>query len=466
MGESDMRRKLQALALGTAAALLAASGCGCAPQAGEQPAASAGQSVTLTVAGPWEELPALEKLSARFSRENPGCRVVYEYVQNYYDALETRLAQPNSGVDLFVTTNLQNGSPLQPYALELNARSDALDLSGAFGGLIQNFTCATEDKGAAPQLYAVPLGAEVRGLYVNKTLLAKFGIPVPRNREELLDACGVLAQAGYVPFQGNPGNFGQLLMYPCVCNSIANAKDYQAVYRRVNSREAGVSELFRSQMEFVYTLAEKGYYNYKYIEKTYGYFSDGGNERIARNFLNIAGENGSYRKVDDVGIAAFMPGPMSLDTSISRMKDDYHSGIDYTFILAPTGDEGGYAYLSPADGIAVSKSSPQIEWALRYLNFLFTPANNKQFAEDDHLIPNTADALDQISQKFAVPQDRISQVGSVTFDYPFYSVIRDTLIEISKANNPKYMIDGGNGTYTMHSLDEYMQKMEDRFQQK
>ena len=96
------------------------------------------------------------------------------------------------------------------------------------------------------------------------------------------------------------------------------------------------------------------------------------------------------------------------------------------------------------------------------MNYLFTPENNKLFAEEDHITPNTADAFDQIKEKFDVSEDHISQLGSVTFNYSFYDNINDTLTEISKANNPKYMIDNGDGTYAMYPLDYYMENLENR----
>ena len=434
---------------------------GCGSSAGADASAP---EVTLTIAGPWEESPAFEAVSAAFTKAYPNCKVVYEYVQNYYDALGTRLAAPDAGVDLFITKNIQADSAFLPYALELLSQKDKLDLSGTFDGLRQNFTLSGTSS-AEKQLYAVPLGAEIRGLYVNKTLLSSLGLAVPTNRAELLAACGKLKQAGYVPFQGNPGNFGQWLLYPSICNSIANAPDYAAVYAQINAREAGVSERFRDQMQFLYTLVENGYYNYKYVETEYGLFTDGGTDIAARGFLNITGEAGSEQKKDDVGTVAFMPGTMSLDNTIAKMKDDYHSGIDYAFILAPVGDEGGCAYMSPADGIAVNKNSANADWALKYMDFLFRPENNKLFAEKHNITPNTADAFAQIKQKFNIPEDRISQVGSVTFDYGFYNIIAESLTEVSKANNPKYMAEN-NGTYTMYPFEHYMENLEARFQQK
>jgi len=441
--------------------------CGCAQDAQKKPAASSDKEQTvITIAGPWEESSAIEALSADFTKANPNCRVEYEYVQNYYDSLEKRLAQSDSGIDLFVTTNLQSKSPLKPYALELFSQKDKLDLSGTFEGLIQNFTYMDTDKTAAAQIYAVPFGAEIRGLYVNKTLLSSLGIAVPENRTQLLNACEKLKQAGYTPFQGNPGSFGQWLMYPYICNMIANSADYSKIYARINSREAGISEFFREPMQFVYDIVAKDYYNYKAVENKYGFFTDGGIDVSARAFLNITGTDGNYKKTDDTGVVAFMPGPMSMDNTISKLKDDYHSGIDYEFILAPTGDDGGYAYMSPSDGIAVNKNSKHIDLALKYMNFLFTPQNNKAFAQNDNITPNTSDAFEQIKGKFKISDDHISQLGKVTFDYAFYSVINETIIEISKSNNPKYMIDNGNGTYSMYPFEHYMENFEARFQKK
>jgi ABC-type glycerol-3-phosphate transport system substrate-binding protein len=438
------------------------SGCS---QPSEQASASGSEKVTITIAGPWEESPAVEAVSSAFTKSYPNCSVVYEYVQNYYEAMKTRLSSDDSGVDLFITKNLQADSDLLPYALELFSQSDKLDLSGTFEGLIENFTYMNADnKSASKQIFAIPLGAEIRGLYVNKTLLSTLGIDVPNNRTELHDACSKLKEAGYIPFQGNPGNFSQWLMYPYICNMIANSPDYTSVYERINSREPGISEFFREPMQFMYDLVKNGYYDYKTAETKYGCFTEGSSEVSARGFLNITGEEGNYQKADDTGFVAFMPGTMSMDNSISKIKSDYHSSIDYTFILAPTGDDGGYAYMSPADGIAVNKASKNPDWALKYMNFLFTPENNKLFAENHHITANTADAYQQLKETFDVSEDHISQLGSVTFDYAFYTIITDTLRDISKSNNPKYMQDNGDGTFSMYPFEHFMENLESGFQ--
>ena len=106
----------------------------------------------------------------------------------------------------------------------------------------------------------------MRGLYVNKTLLDSFGIAVPQNISELNKACRILSENGYIPLQSNPCTFGQQLMYPYISNIIVNSGDYETKYNAVNSREAGISELFREPMSVLYSFIENNYYNYKYVE--------------------------------------------------------------------------------------------------------------------------------------------------------------------------------------------------------
>jgi hypothetical protein len=51
----------------------------------------------------------------------------------------------------------------------------------------------------------------------------------------------------------------------------------------------------------------------------------------------------------------------------------------------------------------------------------------------------------------------------MTFDYNFYGVINETLVAISKANNPKYMQVDEAGNETMYPFEYYMQMLSDGF---
>ena len=249
-------------------------------------------------------------------------------------------------------------------------------------------------------------------------------------------------------------------MYPYVCNLIANADNYQSVYNQVENRETGTSELFSEPVGRLYDIVQNGYYDYKFVETKFGTFTDSTDNVAVRSFLGItANATGSSAKTDDIGKVAFMPQTMSFKNALDKARDDYHSGIQYQFILAPVGDDGGYAYLSPASGMAVNVNSSNTAWDLEFMNYLFAPDINKAYAADQGLIPNTADAVETINALFDVDASHVSQLGQVSFSYIFYDVMNKTLTDVSKANNPKYMQSDGS----MYPLSHYMDELEASF---
>lgn len=232
----------------------------------------------------------------------------------------------------------------------------------------------------------------------------------------------------------------------------------------MNSCEEGVSELFREPMQVLYTLMAERYYNYKFVETELGAFTNMSSDATAKAFLNIKMDaDGNEYKADDLGTVAFMPSAMSLSETIAKVHADYHSEIAYEFVLAPVSDEGGFAYMSPATGIAVNRNSAHQDWAVRFLNFLFEPDNNREYAKKAGIIPCTKDALTYITERFDVPDDRISQLGQVSFDYQFYNLMSASLVEISKGNNPKYMDTDEDGNPVLFDFEYYMSKLEERF---
>lgn len=209
-------------------------------------------------------------------------------------------------------------------------------------------------------------------------------------------------------------------------------------------------------MSFLYDIVKNDYYNYKKMENE-GFFTDTRDEALARYFLNILEKEKEYEKKDDLGIVAFMPSTLSLNNTILKTKEDYQSKIEYEFILSPVSDNGGYAYMSPSTGLAINKNTTNLDWTIEFYNFLFQEENNKLFADNYGITPNTKDAFKIISKQFAVPNKNISHVGQVTFDFEFYTPMAASLLEACKANNPKYMNNG-----ELFSFEYYMSRLEKR----
>lgn len=454
------RAAKNAVSLLLAASMISASFCGCTNGGESVPATvtdeanAPSEEIKLTIAGSVSDFVAIESAAQSFTSKYPNCKIEYEYLQDYKDTLVKRLDA--NTVDLFITDNIQSDSAVLPYALELRAVTDKLDLSNTFSGLTNNFRYLGSEK---DELYAVPIGAEVRGLYVNVTLLDSLGLKVPENRAELLEAAAKLKENGYIAFHGNPGSFSQLLLFPYVTNIIATAENHDEVYNAINACNETAADYFEDPMQFMYTLTENYYYNYKLVENEYNMFLGTDAEVCVSNFLNIVDNGEGYVKKDDMGIVAFMPGTMSMKSVMDKTADNYHSTIKYEFILSPVSDEGGFAYMSPAEGIAVNKNSQNVDWAVRFMNFLFTEENNKRFAEERNIIPNTSDAVSYISNEFDIPEDRITQPEDIAFDYGFYTLIRSALVDVSKGNNPKYMQEDGS----LYTFEYYMNGLRQKF---
>lgn len=470
-----MNRRLRALAAWLCLAVcmtcvLTLSGCQNGGQSGgyeKNKALDTAKDVELRLAISKETWPEMDNVIAKFEEVYPNCNVVCEYIERYTENLPVRLEQPEQKIDIFKTVNIQEDSPYIDKALNLISQDAKkyLDLSGAHQGLVDNFRYTQAEN----TQYAIPYGGEMRGMYVNTTLLKKLGLKTPTNRAELMHCCEVLYDAGYIPFQSSSGTFAQQLLYPWICNSVVNGGHYEQMYAAIERIDPGISEYFRDAYAFLYEIVEKGYFNEDRVRRELGYLFDGSAGK-AREFLNVIQVSDDvYEKQDDVGKIAFLVDTQAFDLYLSKTKSDYHSQIEYEFILSPVAVDGGCAYLSPADGLAINKSSDHVDWSLEFLNFFFTPEICEAFARETGKIPNTADALLQ----YDVPAERTCSVGQMTFSYPFYRTVttlmmggyEDDMVGISQMCEHAYGKDNGDGTYSpAYTLEEYIARLETEFQ--
>ncbi|MDO5112214.1 MAG: ABC transporter substrate-binding protein [Clostridia bacterium] len=466
-----MKKLSRAIAYVLCFVISIASLSGCATsesEAGYQknPALDVSKDVELRIASSKETWPEMDNVITKFEEVYPNCTVVCEYIEEYTNNIAVRLKQTEEKIDVFRTVNIQEDVEYKDNALNLisDEAKKYLDLSKANPGLVANFRYT----GAENTQYAVPYGGEMRGMYVNTTLLGQYGLEVPTNRAELLHCCEVLYAEGYIPFQSSNGTFAQQLLYPYICNSVVNGGNYEEMHAAIENIEPGISEYFRDAYTFLYEIVEKGYFDYKRVEEELGYAFDGSDGK-AKDFLNIIKVSDDvYEKQDDIGKIAFLVDTQAFGLNLAKAKSDYHSGIEYVFITSPVGEDGGCAYLSPSDGLAVNNQSDHTDWALEFLNFFFTPEIHKVFAKETGKIPNTADALFE----YDIPNERICDVGQMTFSYGFYRTVTtlmlggyEDMIGISKMNAEKYMKDNGDGTYSlMYTVDDYLARLEAEFQ--
>ncbi|MDD2647515.1 MAG: extracellular solute-binding protein [Eubacteriales bacterium] len=454
--------KFTALILALAILLAGLSGCADAGYK-KNASLSASEPVTLLIAGRNKDFRAIEYVAQEFSKLYPNVKVEYEWLQAFDESLPKRLQSQDDRVDMFITPNLLSDSPYIGDVLDLAEYKDKLDFSDTFPGLTDNFKLVGQD-GVVHQ-YLAPMGGEMRGLYVNKTLLGSLGIKTPETKDELLSACEKLKNAGYIALQDNPGSFAQRLMFPYIVHTIASADKESGVREAFESASPAAAEILKSAMEFIYNLNKEYYYNYKVCETEYNHFKDLTDEGMARSFFNIAEAESGYVKLDDVGNVPFMTSASTISYAMEKVKEDYHSAIEYEFILAPVADYGGVAYMNPTNGIAVNKNSFNIDWTLEFLNFFYSAKANTQFAENYNCAPNTKNALEILSKRFRIPVSQINQPSDIEFSYNLFNTVNPSLVAVSKANNPKYMKDDGAGGIVMYDLEYYMDSLRAAFEE-
>lgn len=441
------------------------SGCSSQASYSANLSLSQGEAVELTICGPSQTNKALEDAIVGFNKIYPLCAIHYETVMNYQTNLKTRLAK-NAQVDLFVAPKIKDYLDLS-YCEDFRS-APGLDLSNTLEGLISNSALTTGD---INHLYYLPFGGEIRGLFVNKTLLSHLNLTLPTTYSEFMSTCAKIigddpqGAPSFVPLQSNPSNFAQLLFYPAIANLLANGSDAAANTAKVAACAEGVEEIFKPTLMRLYEIMSHYYYNYDYCESALSNFKSDEETDRAYSFLNIRknATTGAYEKFDDLGNVPFMPWTLSSSRLLEKVKEDYGSQIDFQFILAPTTEEGGIAYLSPSNWIGMNKQSLHAPWALEFLNYLFSKEGNAIFAKTANLIPNSKDALNDVQTMFGIPSSRVCHVGQAAFSYPFYDIINTSLTAISKGNKAKYMVKNADGSYSLHPFEDYYASLSEAF---
>jgi multiple sugar transport system substrate-binding protein len=170
-----------------------------------------GSSNEITVAyenfGSFTQMDQLmKKVKAEYEKANPKMTVKLEPIQadenDYYTKLDLMNRSASTAPDvLYEDTFLVNSDIsagyLAPIDQYLNKWKDWSQFSS---------TAKTSGKGQDGKTYGVPMGTDTRGLYFNKQIFAKAGLPTnwqPKNWNDILTAARTIKQKvpGVIPFQ-------------------------------------------------------------------------------------------------------------------------------------------------------------------------------------------------------------------------------------------------------------------------
>lgn len=413
--------------------------------------------VELTIAIPYETDKGLNAVANAFMDRYPNVTVRLEYVEDYssnalnmikgkqvdmilqrgLDYTSTTVTDPVSGVEKTETSDDWYYDFLGDTEIDLSNTTE--DVMGNY-----RLSQTLEDGTEINRLYAVPLGGEVRGMFVNVSLLKHYGLEIPTNFEEFENCCKVLRENGLIPIQANPSSAGTNMGLAQMVTPVVNDAAKLDLFRNA---DANVGDLFVPTLEKLYSLTVNRYYDYKTLEEMGGKMN-ASEYWEARSFLGLkeTSDFGVVVPENGFGYCAFWPYLSSTASYVESLIEKYSLPTEFKFILSPMNDadENSKIYFTPYYGIVGSKQSANLIWIREFVNFLFKEENITLYAETDGIIPNISTAREYMAEKYSVDAATDCTIcGQILFrpDYNGYTPVSSGIQSFVKCNAQKYMID-------------------------
>lgn len=255
--------------------------------------------------------------------------------------------QSNPDLDIFMTSN-EKGYPTESC---VDLVSAGVDVSGIDESILE----ANKWQGV---LYSIPMGLNLKGLVVNKSLLEKEGLAVPQTWSEFTAACEKLKEKGYTPVQGpvaaaSTYSAMSTLSYNMGMSLLASDRD---LLTAVSSGNAESAAKLKTVFERVQTILSSGYTD-----------NEINSEYPANNY------DGAIQKFFKGDVAFWITNTENVSGMKKRESkwDDFKNNpFEYEFIFTPFGENGAYAYIEPWYGFAANKNSERKDYAIEFLRFL------------------------------------------------------------------------------------------------
>lgn len=301
------------------------------------------KETNLQIAGFMANFEALDQVVNDFNQIYPNVTITYE--QNNPYRLRDYMKN-NKGVDIIMTTDdgVRDTTEKENYVGDLcvDLSKEDIDTSAIEDSMLSY--CKIDE-----QLLRIPTMGNPCGIVVNKTLLKKEGLSVPKNYKEFMSVLKALKEKGYTPIEGAANHLYAELVMNMAMNEYKTDKKADQTFERLEE------------------IIKAGYTDYK-VNKEY--------------------PEDNY----DLAIMKFFEGKVPFwvcnAESFSGMKkresksETYSkNSFQYEFMYAPMGEKGSYVYTEPWYGFSVSKNSKNKKYAIEFMRFLATKKELSTMAE-------------------------------------------------------------------------------------
>lgn len=330
------------------AAVVGMTGCGNSEsESGQfQPKLDTDAKVVLNTTGFFGNFEALDQVTNDFNAYYPNVEFSYEQVSadNFEGYLEA-----NPGVDIFMTSQ----ETFEKMGDKLTEQCADLSKEGVSVGDLEEDMLKMSYHGG--KLTTIPMGQNLYGLIVNVSLLEKEGLKVPDNYKEFMDVLATLKDKGYTPIQGPDSKVYAELTEGMAFDMILKDKK---LYDSLMAGEDSAVDALLPVVEKLEAIIDNGYTDYA-VNQTYP--QDNYDQAILRFFdgevpfwvCNTEKVSGMKKRE-------------------SKSESFQANPFEYTYIYAPLGDKGMYAYSEPWFGFSVNRDSDEYEYAIEFMRFLAT----------------------------------------------------------------------------------------------
>ena len=392
-----------------------------------KPSLDVGTRCAIKVVGDYDNFEALEAEFDRFNEYYPNVTLSYRRFNPYASNLATKLEQEDGkNINIFFSyASYMAGG--ETYTSIVSHMEDLADPKLNIG--IDSLRSGLVNKDKDGKVFLAPVFSRTYGTLVNNDLFEKEGIAVPSTWDELLNACALFKEKGYLsPMMGyslgDSSCWMNTVAYPAFVAALAGNPE---ALEKANNLDPSAGSYMSEGLNKVKQLVDTGAVNLVQCD---------GNEE-----QGIKGITDNYKQV----LLRFFKGdvPMMIctaDTVSGGRKREKESAefkenpFGYSFLPIPLTNEGGYFIDSPSVEFSVNKDCNNLDMTNEFMRFLFQKEELKNLASLKGLINSTKDEpFGAMYASFAeVPTERTFSPESLGIKDPLAKQIRLASYKVGK----------------------------------
>ena len=316
--------------------------------AGFEPALDTAATAEIIVNGSWSNFEALEAVAADWNKVYPGVAVNYSKIDDFVHNAHLLVKSADAPDIVLVNrdTFLANKEEL------LDALTDLSKIGLNTEIINKNFIEAGTYK---DKLCVFNWGMLANGFVVNKTILDKLKIDIPKTAAEFEKACNTLKMNGYTPIQGSAKDLYGNLLKNDRDYRISIYDDQEGLYNSFKNAVPGCAKFFDAEFGEMLNMIKRGYTDTE--------INNGISNPYEDNIMNFL-----------KGSTPFLCFSTESFSGIKKRESKSQlfnaEPFEYEFVSIPIILDETVVSVSPVNGFGIVSGSKNEEWAKEFMRFL------------------------------------------------------------------------------------------------